>query len=171
MQIHVCAFQFMTALSYRLYNTYGISITINGIFMQTFFRKHPSIPKGRQKITTFYQNEKCVNVHRSAVHLHAVLIKNVIPRTVSSAASFNPHFVAITILLWVLEAKASPITYVSEDLPKRKKKFSKFSDFSESEKSLKYNLKILSVTCVFMELWYNLCLSCRSLWVRDSVFL
>ena len=31
-------------------------------------------------------------------------------------------------------------------------------------------LKNLSVTCVFMALWYHLCLFCKRLWVQDSLF-
>ena len=36
---------------------------------------------------------------------------------------------------------------------------------------MRINLKILSVICVFMALWYHLCLLCKRLWVRDSDFL
>ena len=40
-----------------------------------------------------------------------------------------------------------------------------------TEAWFRVNIKIVSVTCVFMALWNHLCLLYRRLWVQDSLFL
>ena len=51
----------------------------------------------------------------------------------------------------------------------------KLREFGETEKSLQHELgsvlKILSLTSVFLVLYYHLCLLCKTLWIRVSFFL